>query len=157
MELIFQTKHYKTRVAKYATIYSNDPAQSTVKIHLSSTIDPTPDTSLPFILNPDQIEFSKDDKKAEIELENKGNSKIWIKDVGDMLEGLSVDIKNDDPKPGQKSELRFKYDGDFQKEEPILLPPRWPPNVPERPEARRQNPRSRRPYDVQGPRKGLRR
>lgn len=116
MELIFQTKHYKTRVSKYATIYSNDPAEPTTKIHLTATIDPQPDTTLPFSLAPDSVSLSQDNKKAEIELTNTGQSKLLIQHVGGAIEGLSVDIKNEDPKPGQETKLRFKWDTDFQKE-----------------------------------------
>lgn len=116
MELIFKTRTYKTRVSKYATIYSNDPAQSTAKIHLSANVFVPADTTLPFTLLPENVSLSKDSKKNKIVLENKGSSKMWIEPAGDPQEGLSLDIKNDDPKPGQKSELRFEWKDDFEKE-----------------------------------------
>jgi hypothetical protein len=116
VELIFQTKNYKTKVSKYATIYSNDPNEPTTKIQLSSIVDPIADSTLPFILRPEMASLSRDSKKARIELENKGAAKFLVQPVGDLLEGLSLDIKNDDPKPGQKSELRFEWAADFQKE-----------------------------------------
>lgn len=116
MELIFKTKSYRTKVSKYATIYSNDPDQPTVKIHLSSNVYPQPDTTLPYRLSQDTVAFSQKDKKWEIELENVGNSRLNIEPVGHPLEGLKVNIKNDDPKPGQKSELKLEWVKDFEKE-----------------------------------------
>ncbi len=116
MELIFKTRTYKTRISKYATIYSNDPVQSTDKIHLSANVYAPADTALPFTLLPENVSLSKDSKKGKIVLENKGDSKLWIEPAGGGPEGLSLDIKNDDPKPGQKSELRFEWRNDFEKE-----------------------------------------
>jgi len=116
VELIFKTKNYRTKVSKYATIYSNDPDQPTVKIHLSSNVYPQPDTTLPYRLSQDTVAFSQKDKKCEIELVNVGNSDLIIEPVGYPLEGLKVNIKNDDPKPGQKSELKLEWAKDFEKE-----------------------------------------
>jgi len=116
VELIFKTKNYRTKVSKYATIYSNDPDQPTVKIHLSSNVYPVPDSTLPYRLSQDTVAFSQKDKKCEIELENVGASRLNIEPVGYPLEGLKINIKNDDPKPGQKSELKLEWAKDFEKE-----------------------------------------
>jgi len=116
VELIFKTKSYRTKVSKYATIYSNDPDQPTVKIHLSSNVYPEPDTTLPYRLSQDTVAFSQADKKREIELENVGDSRLNIEPIGHPLEGLKINIKNDDPKPGQKSELKLEWAKDFEKE-----------------------------------------
>ncbi|UCC80952.1 MAG: hypothetical protein JSW64_06230 [Candidatus Zixiibacteriota bacterium] len=116
VELIFKTRSYKTRISKYATIYSNDPVQSTDKIHLSANVYASTDTALPFTLPPGNVSLSKDSKKGKIVLENKGDSRLWIEPAGGLLEGLSLKVKNDDPKPGQKSELRFEWKDDFEKE-----------------------------------------
>lgn len=116
MELIFKTKTYKSKVSKYATIYSNDPDQPTVKIHLTSTVYPEPDTALPYTLSPDKITLSQENKKNKIIFENVGDSKMLIEPVGGYLDGFKVDVKNDDPKPGQQSELKFEWADEFGKE-----------------------------------------
>lgn len=116
MELIFKTKTYKTKISKYATIYCNDPDQPTVKIHLSSNVYPTPDSTLPYKVSPDRVSLSQDENKSKIVFENVGASKLFIEPVGGPLEGLKIDVKNDDPKPGQSSELKFEWKGEFEKE-----------------------------------------
>lgn len=116
MELIFKTRSYKTKISKYATIYSNDPDQPTAKIHMSANVYPTPDSTLPFSLSLDKVNLSEDNKKDKIILENKGDSKLYVESAGEIIDGLSIDVKNDDPKPGQKSELRFEWKSEFEKE-----------------------------------------
>ena len=114
--LIFKTRTYKTKISKYATIYSNDPGQSTVKIHLSANVYASPDSILPFTFSEEKVNLSKDEKKGKIVFENKGDSRLYIKPAGNGIEGLSINVKNDDPKPGQKSELRFEWKNEFEKE-----------------------------------------
>ena len=116
VELIFKTRTYKTRISKYATIYSNDPDQPTAKIHMSAHVYPSPDTSLPFALSLEKVNLSKDSKKSKIVLENKGDSRLYVESAGEVIDGLSIKVKNDDPKPGQKSELRFEWKDEFEKE-----------------------------------------
>jgi len=116
VELIFKTRTYKTRISKYATIYSNDPDQPTTKIHMAAHVYPSPDTSLPFMLSLEKVNLSKDSKKSKIVLENKSDSRLYIESAGEVIDGLSVKVKNDDPKPGQKSELRFEWKNEFEKE-----------------------------------------
>jgi len=116
VELIFKTKTYKTKISKYATIYSNDPDQPTVKIHLSSVVYPTADSTLPYRLSEDRVTLSQENKKGKIVFENVGDSKLFVEPVGGYVEGLKIEVKNDDPKPGQNSELKFEWDEDFAKE-----------------------------------------
>ncbi|UCE65474.1 MAG: hypothetical protein JSU85_11460 [Candidatus Zixiibacteriota bacterium] len=116
VELIFKTRTYKTKISKYATIYSNDPVQSTVKIHLSANVYASPDSILPFTLSLEKVSLSKDGKKGKIVLENRGDSRLYIEPAGNGIDGLSINVKNDDPKPGQKSELRFEWKNEFEKE-----------------------------------------
>jgi hypothetical protein len=115
VELIFKTRAYKTRISKYATVYSNDPGQPTAKIHLAANVYPSTDTTLPFTFLPDKVSLSQDSKKSKIILENKSESRLRIESAED-LEGLKLKIKNDDPKPGQKAELRFEWKSEFEKE-----------------------------------------
>ena len=103
-------------MSKYATIYSNDPATSTTKIHLSVNIYASTDSGLPFSFSPEKVNLTQDEKKGKIVLGNKGESKIWIESLDAFPPGLNVDIKNDDPKPGQETELRFEWKNDFEKE-----------------------------------------
>jgi hypothetical protein len=116
VELIFKTRTYRTKISKYATIYSNDPTQSTVKIHLSANVYAANDTTVPFTLSSGKVELSSESKKGKIVLENKGESKIKIEPTESLVEGLKLKIDNDDPKPGQTSELQFEWKDDFQKE-----------------------------------------
>jgi hypothetical protein len=116
VELIFKTRNYKTKIRKYATIYSNDPDQPTAKIHMSADVYPEPDSTLPFSLSIDKVSLSEDNKKGEIILENKGDSKLYVESAGEIIDGLKIDVKNDDPKPGQKSKLKFEWENEFEKE-----------------------------------------
>ena len=117
VELIFRTRTYRTRISKYATIYSNDPDHPTAKIHLSANVFTKPDSILPFKFSSEKINLSKDLKKSKIILENNSDSKLYIEPAGNGIDGLSLDVKNDDPKPGQKSELRFEWKNEFEKED----------------------------------------
>jgi hypothetical protein len=116
VELIFKTKSYKTKISKYATIYSNDPDQPTAKIHMTSVVYPEADSTLPYRLAPDRVTLSKDNDKGKIVLENVGDSKLFVEAVGIHMEELKVNVKNDDPKPGQKTELKFEWTEEFDKE-----------------------------------------
>jgi hypothetical protein len=116
VELIFKTKSYKTKISKYATIYSNDPDRPTVKIHMSSVVYPAADTTLPYILSQERVTLSQENKKGKVIFDNVGESKLFVEAVGGPMEGLKIDIKNDDPKPGQDSQLKFEWAEEFGKE-----------------------------------------
>ncbi len=101
---------------KYATIYSNDPDKPTVKIHLATVVDPMPDTNLAFTFAPSKTSLSKESKKSKIVIENNGDSKIYIESLSPQIDGLAFKIKGNKVKPGKKSEIRFEWKGEFEKE-----------------------------------------
>lgn len=101
---------------KYATIYSNDPDQPTVKIHFSTVVDPMPDTNLTFKFTPSKTSLSKESKKSKIVIENNGDSNLYIESLSPQIDGLAFKIKGKKVKPGKKSEIRFEWKGEFEKE-----------------------------------------
>ncbi len=116
MELSFDTKSYKTSINKYATIYSNDPSQPQVKIHLSSKVDAVPDTTLPYALSPQRFNFTEKNKKQEIYIENKSDNQLQLNFIDDLFDGLKMDIKKDKIDPWKTSKIKFEWKGEFQKE-----------------------------------------
>lgn len=116
MELTFKTRTYKTKLNKAATINTNDLTQSKVKIRVSAQVDAVPDTTLPYTYMPNKLEFSQDEKKLEVILTNTGDQKLQLTQVGDTYEGLSMKLDDDSLKPGKKTKIKFKWNGEFQKE-----------------------------------------
>ena len=116
MELTFNTRTYKTKLNKAATINTNDLAQSNVKIRVSAQVDAVPDTTLPYTYMPPKLEFSQDEMKSEVVLTNTGDQKLHLTQVGDTYEGLSMKLDDDSLKPGKKTTIEFIWNGEFQKE-----------------------------------------
>ena len=116
VELTFKTRSYKTKITKAATINTNDLTQSNVKIRVSAHVDAVPDATLPFAYTPDKLEFSQDEKKLEVVITNTGDQKLHLTRVGDTYEGLSMKLDDDSLKPGKKTRIKFKWNGEFQKE-----------------------------------------
>lgn len=116
MELTFNTRTYKTKLNKSATIKTNDHAQSDVKIRVSAQVDAVPDTTLPYTYMPAKLEFTQDEMKSEVVLTNTGDQKLHLTQVGDTYEGLSMKLDDDSLKPGKKTRIKFEWNGEFQKE-----------------------------------------
>ena len=116
VELTFKTKTYKTKVAKSATIHSNDLTQSKIKICVSAQVDPAADTTLPYIYTPDKLEFTQDDKKSEVVFSNSSDQKLHLTQIGGTYDGLSMKLSDKPIKPGKKTKIKFKWEGEFEKE-----------------------------------------
>lgn len=116
VELTFNTRTYKTKITKSATINTNDLAQSKVKIRVSAQVGAVLDTTLPYIYTPNKLEFSQDEKKFEVVLTNTGDQELHLTQVGDTYEGLSMNLDDDSLKPGEETKITFKWNGEFQKE-----------------------------------------
>lgn len=116
VELTFKTRTYKTKLTKSATVYSNDMTQSQVRIRVSAQVDPAPDTTLPYTHTPDRLEFTQDDKKSEVVFANSGDQKLHLTQVGDTYDDLSVKLTDKPIKPGKDTKIKFKWEGEFEKE-----------------------------------------
>ncbi len=116
VELTFKTRTYRTKITKAATIHSNDLTQSKLKIKVSAQVDPAPDTTLPFTYTPDKLEFSQDDKTFKVIITNTSDEKLRLSQVGDNYDGLSVELDKDSLKPGKEAKIKFKWTGEFEKE-----------------------------------------
>ncbi len=116
MELTFKTRNYKTKVTKAATIHTNDLTLSQVKIRVSAHVDPAPDTTLPYVYSPDKLEFTQDDKKFEVIVTNTSDRDLRLSQIGDTYDGLSVKLDKDSLKPGKRAKIKFKWTGEFEKE-----------------------------------------
>lgn len=116
VELTFKTKTYKTKLTKSATIHSNDMTHSKVRIRVSAQVDPAPDTTLPYTHTPDKVEFTQDDKKSEVVFTNTSDQKLYLTQVGDTYDDLSMKFSKKAIKPGKKTKIKFKWKGEFEKE-----------------------------------------
>ncbi len=116
VELTFKTRTYKTKLSKSATIHSNDLTQSQVRIRVSAQVDAAPDTTLPYTHTPDKLEFTQDDKKSELVFANTGDQKLYLTQVGDTYDGLSMKFSDKPIKPGKETKIKFNWKGEFEKE-----------------------------------------
>jgi hypothetical protein len=116
VELTFKTRTYKTKLTKSATVHSNDMTNSQVRISVSAKVDPAPDMTLPYNNTPDRLEFTQDDKKSEIIFTNTGNQNLYLTQVGDTYDDLSVKLTDKPIKPGKDTKIKFKWEGEFEKE-----------------------------------------
>lgn len=116
MELTFNTRHYKKRVTKSATIHSSDLADSQIRIKVSAQVDPEPDTTLPFSYDPNALEFTQDDRELEVMFSNKSDRTMYLKAVGNVYEELSVQMDDMRIKAGDDKKIKFSWNGEFKKE-----------------------------------------
>ncbi len=103
-------------INKAATIYTNDLTESQVRIRVKADVDPVPDLTLPFTYSPDRLKFTQDDRKLEVVLTNTSDKTLHLTQVGDTYDGLSMKLGKGSLKPGKKTEIEFKWTGEFGKE-----------------------------------------
>jgi hypothetical protein len=109
VEMTFNSRTYRTKIKKYATIYSNDPQKPTMKIHLEVKAGVRPDSTLNFSYSPYSVKLDKDKKKGEIEFFADSQSDMIIQQISPDVYGLDIDIKKDKIKAGKKGKIKFKW------------------------------------------------
>lgn len=116
MELTFSTRKYKSKIAKSATIYTNDLSNSQVRIKINAQVDPAPDTTLPFSYSPNSLKFTQGQKTFNVVFTNKSNRTMYLKPVGGTHESLSLKMNDMQLKAGEDKEIEFSWTGEFEKE-----------------------------------------
>ena len=114
--MTFSTRTYKSRVAKSATIYTNDLSNSQIRIKVNAQVDPAPDTTLPFSYSPDALTFTQGQKTFNVVFTNKSGRTMYLKPVGGTHEDLSLKMDDMQLKAGEDKEIQFSWTGEFEKE-----------------------------------------
>ena len=116
MELTFNSRTYRTKIKKYATIYSNDPKKPTTKIHLEVKAGAKPDSMVTFSYSPYSVILNKDRKKGEVEFIADSENDMIIRQITPDIYGLDIDINKDKIKAGKKGKIKFKWKNPVEKE-----------------------------------------
>ncbi len=112
MELIFNTRASRGRVAKNAKITSNDAAKPSFSIDFTAQIIPEPDTISALRYSPAKLEFDKDSRKMTVTVENHDSTAAKLGMLGSMADDVTAKIKDDVIKAGKTGKLEFQWKGD---------------------------------------------
>jgi len=116
VELIFNARTVMRPplpVKKSATVSSNDQTQSRLSINFTSRIIPDSDTVSTIAFGPRLIEFSPDNRKAEIEFENIDDSlSLTATQIGYLMDDFNIDIPKKPLKPGKKDKIMVEWKGE---------------------------------------------
>jgi hypothetical protein len=115
VELVFNTRTYSAKTVKSADIQTNDSLQPTVKISFSANIVGAQDSSSPYIITPDRMEFAQTIKKQTVTFANNCDSVLNFSVVSPAYAGLNIGDKSFKIKPHRKKEIDFKWKGPFAK------------------------------------------
>ncbi len=120
IELIFSAGARRGgRIAKKATVTTNDNSRGNFSLSLTAEIYSQPD-SLPEIgLDPNVAKFDENnrDDKIKVKVLNKSEQSLKMKLVSYPAGVLKIDVPDKDIKPGDDREIKIEIDKDFDGKE----------------------------------------
>jgi len=87
-----------------------------MRIYFTATVDSAQNETLPISWDPRLGTFNGKSREFAVTVKNTGDKDMSIQRAGDHYDNLSIDIKNHVLRPGDDTEIKFKWNGEFQKE-----------------------------------------
>jgi hypothetical protein len=115
VELIFNTKTVgrpPMNLNKHANVNSNDSLMARIPINFTGKIIPDTGSYATYTFGPSQMEFSPENRKMEIDLENLTDSlSLMLNPVGYIMDDFKIDIPRKGIAPGKSGKVVIEWKG----------------------------------------------
>lgn len=120
IDLIFNSRGYKGRVHKSATIMTNDTTANRLSISLTAEVIVDSDSTFPLVISPPQIDFTPVEGKKvtnkEVKIKNVSQEEIRLKVVDSPVDFLKFRFSEEMIKPSGETDLKLRLNRDLKED-----------------------------------------